>query len=184
MLIQELCHRVSAKGVGDAAVVVPPALNILQTQQLSISASCHTSICFDMMPQCCDDSHMCGIHAYLDSPGLHKTTETFHAQQILSADCSVERHPCATQHLLGWSLQGRADGFDLVRIGPEQVAQEAGVWHVCRSCHSSDLIQVLELRRQAAMHAKNLQASSTNAMSAAGVRCRPAGCCHWLFACT
>ena len=45
----------------------------------------------------------------------------------------------------------------LVRVGPEQVAQEPLVWDICRPLHAPYLVQILQLGRQASMHAQDLR---------------------------
>ncbi len=47
----------------------------------------------------------------------------------------------------------------LVWVRPQQVAQEAAVWHICGPRHALDLLQRLELGGQAAMHAQDLHSS-------------------------
>ncbi len=44
----------------------------------------------------------------------------------------------------------------LVGVGPQQIAQEAGVWDVCGTWDALDLLQRFELWREAPVHAQDL----------------------------
>ena len=44
----------------------------------------------------------------------------------------------------------------LVWIGPEEIAQEAGIWHICGPHDTPDLLHGLEVRREAAVTTEDL----------------------------
>lgn len=64
-----------------------------------------------------------------------------------------------------------------VGVGPQQVAQQPGVGHVCGPRDPLDLLQRFELRRQAPVHAQDLQ--HINTISA--ICCRRGQQCSLLY---
>mmetsp|Transcript_41627 Transcript_41627/g.61077 ORF Transcript_41627/g.61077 Transcript_41627/m.61077 type:complete len:264 (+) Transcript_41627:174-965(+) len=64
-------------------------------------------------------------------------------------------HHCGAERVRHASVVGGPHWLFPIRIGPQEVTEQAGFWHITRPNQASDLVHVVEFRRESAVHAEN-----------------------------
>ncbi len=76
---------------------------------------------------------------------------TLSGPKVYETPLSFSPHPCSSGRIISIKFTntdqgGRAEphGYLFVRICPQQVAQQACVWHICRSRNAFNLLEGLQ----------------------------------------
>ena len=78
------------------------------------------------------------------------------AYQIYIVVLKEVRHHISSEDETHSSLIFRPTRHALLRISPQQIAEQALIWHLERSNQLENLFKIIELRTDAAMHAEYL----------------------------